>query len=521
MLSKIIKIKLKIIGAIVFGLVLIQIISAYFFGIMAQKQLDLQFKKITDSSLISVVNRTYSRGWFSSNESVTLSVNPQLLKNLVSVLPKDKESGLSKVGESYTISYTTHVSQGLFAGWLHGNPMPTIAYAQTQLKLPQKLDNILNKFFNNRPALIIENLIYPNKAGKYVITSPTFNYDEALSGVKVNWVGLKLVTAYNAAFDHFDNELTVPSFEMLAPTKGEVSFNGLQYASNSAYSINNIKVGDTHLRVGEIKIQLSESNNSATLKLGEVIHLLTGVNSADFLDGLDVINPTAFTLSGVSYDSLSHDQGGFFDANALAAFSSLQSNGIKYGPMSFDFNMSHINAAAFSKLADTLNDMASQDQTSEDNRQKSILALKAAMMPILVESPLIELKRFTLNTQDGVISLQGSATTRGFTESDMSDQSNFIKKMNIKFDFSVPKSTLAYLFLLQMKYFLTAGNVQMDKQSSDALTKVVNILLDNQLQVWLKKGYLTESRGVESNMQLSSKLVLESGVVTLNGIPTN
>ena len=516
MLSKIIKIKLKVIGAIAVGLILIQIISAYFFGIMAQKQLDLQFKKITDSPLVSVVDRNYSRGWFSSNESVTLSVNPQLLKNLVSILPQDKESGLNSMQESYTISYSTHISQGLFAGWLHGSIMPTIAYAQTQLKLPAKLDNILNKFFNNRPALKIDNLIYPNKSGKFVVSSPDFNYDEALSGVKVNWGGLKLVTAYNPEFDHFENELVAPSFEMLAPTKGEVSFDSLDYASKSAYSVNNIKVGDTHLKLANIKIQLDESSTNTSLKLGQVIRVLTGINSADFLDGLDVINPTGFVLSGFSYDSLSHDQDGYFDANVVAGFESLQSNGAKFGPMSFEFNMNHVNAPAFSKLADTLNDMANQDQSNPDNRDKSIASLKVAMTPILVESPVVELKSFTLNTQSGQISLQGMATTHGFVESDMSDQNQFVKKMYVNFSFTIPKPTLAYLFLLQMKYFLTAGNVQMDKQSSDALSKVVNILLDNQLQVWLKKGYLSESKDAESNIMLSSKLTMESGVVNLS-----
>ena len=66
-----------------------------------------------------------------------------------------------------------------------------------------------------------------------------------------------------------------------------------------------------------------------------------------------------------------------------------------------------------------------------------------------------------------------------------------------------------------MKYFLTAGNAQMDQQSSDALAKVVNILLDNQLQVWQKKGFIQESAG-----NLSSVISMESGVMSLNGHQT-
>jgi hypothetical protein len=114
-----------------------------------------------------------------------------------------------------------------------------------------------------------------------------------------------------------------------------------------------------------------------------------------------------------------------------------------------------------------------------------------------------------------MISMAGSATTHNFESADMNDQSKFMQKLSLKMDFSLPKPILAYFFVLQMKYFLTSGNAQMDKQSSDALVKVVNILLDNQLSVWLKKGYLKESGN-----ELSSKIAMESGVVTLNGVVT-
>jgi hypothetical protein len=97
----------------------------------------------------------------------------------------------------------------------------------------------------------------------------------------------------------------------------------------------------------------------------------------------------------------------------------------------------------------------------------------------------------------------------------MNDKTKFMSKLSLKVDFSIPKPVMSYLFLLQMKYFLTAGNAQMDQQSSDALAKVVNILLDNQLQVWQKKGFIQESAG-----NLSSVISMESGVMSLNGHPT-
>ena len=127
----------------------------------------------------------------------------------------------------------------------------------------------------------------------------------------------------------------------------------------------------------------------------------------------------------------------------------------------------------------------------------------------------MELNKLTVKTPTGLITLSGKATTHGFESADMNDKTKFMSKLSLKVDFSIPKPVMSYLFLLQMKYFLTAGNAQMDQQSSDALAKVVNILLDNQLQVWQKKGFIQESAG-----NLSSVISMESGVMSLNGHPT-
>jgi len=515
MLKKILKIKLKVVGVIALVLVLVQLISAYFFGVMAERQIDSQFKHLTDTSLITVASRSYSRGWFSSDEDVVLSVNNQVVKNVLAILPgATKESADKIIGTVYQIHYTTHITHGLFAGWIHGTVVPTIAYANTKIVFPEKIDKILNKFFGNRKALEIDNVIYLSKSGKYLIYSPGFNYDEALSGVKVNWGGLYLKIAYNQAFDKFKNELSIPLFEMNAPTKGELIINNFDYAANSQYSVNNIKVGTTDLKLANLKVALAESN-SVGLKFGEVVHMLVGVNSADFLNGIDAVNPASFQIQNVTYNSVSKDEESFFSAKALAGFESLTSNGKKYGPMNFDFDLQHISAPEFSQLLDNLNKITGEDQADNNSRDKTIAMLKTYLTPIFMKKPEVILNGFTLATPDGVVSLAGHATTVNFESTDMQDQTRFMRKLSVNVKFSVPKSVMAYFFVLQMKYFLTAGNAQMDQQSSDALTKVVNILLDNQLHVWLKKGYLQQHESM-----ISSNISMESGIVSLNGIVT-
>ncbi len=514
MLKRLLKINLKVIGSICCGLLLAQIISAYFFGVIAEKQFAMQFRQLTNTPMVNVLGHQYKRGWFSSVETVSLSVNHQVLKNIVSLLPGlEKESAQKMINGQYEISYRTQITHGIFAGLFHGTFMPTLAFASTRLKFPEKLDKVLGKFFAGDEPLDIANILYFNKAGYYLLDSPAFNYDEALSGVKVEWGGLKAKIFYNTAFNKFQNSLVIPRFMLDAPTKGKFSLRGLAYAASSSYSPNKIKIGTTTLTLESIIVALSESTNGQ-FRLGEAVHMITGINSASFLNGIDTIDPTNFNISEVSYSAQSAEESNLFSASAVAKFKQLSSKKHNYGPMNFNFKLEHIDAPGFSRLIDDLELLSTEDQANSSNREKTISMLKTDMAPILVHQPKLSLSDFTLRTPSGIITLSGMATTRGFVDADMNDQNKFMQHLQLTLDISVPKQILAYFFLLQMKYFLTAGNAQMDQQSSAALAKVVNILLDNQMQVWLKKGYLTES-----NNLLHSKISMESGVVLLSNIP--
>ena len=93
----------------------------------------------------------------------------------------------------------------------------------------------------------------------------------------------------------------------------------------------------------------------------------------------------------------------------------------------------------------------------------------------------------------------------------MNDESKFMEHLVMDAKISIPRPIISYLFVLQMQYLLSAGNAQIDQQSSDALTKVVNILLDNQISIWGKKGFIIEKDGL-----LSTHIVMKDGKVLLN-----
>ena len=137
--------------------------------------------------------------------------------------------------------------------------------------------------------------------------------------------------------------------------------------------------------------------------------------------------------------------------------------------------------------------------------------LKKYFAAILVNNPIIKLNTLSLKTPNGIIDINGMITTNNFLLSDINNKQEFIKKLQANIKFKIPKDVLLYLLMMQMKYFLSIGNANMDKQSADALKNVVSILLDNQLKKWKKLGYVKDNNSI-----ISSNLKYNNAKLTLS-----
>src|SRR6185437_130441 len=516
MLKKIIRVKLNILLIVIAGLVILQLVSAYVFGFAIQKQKEQQFNYfLGDSPVIKVLKRDYHRGFFTSDMNVELTINSDTLANILKVLPNN-ESSTALPDHTYVLKYTTHIEHGLFSGVFHGNFLPLISYAKTNIQYSDSVKKMLKKFFNENQPLEITDITYLNKSGKITAYSPKFDYEEAVSGVKVVWGGMNANQDYNKDFNKFKNGLSIPNLQLTAPTKGEMLLRGVKYVSDTRYSPNNIKVGTTKLNVALAKIEWKDKI-ALNFKLGDVLKMVTRINSAEFLNGVDALNPSSFTFNNIWYTAVSDDKNNFFGANAGIGFDTLITNDRTYGPLNLDLAISHINSLAFSKLADEVERFSASQAKLDDSARKDefVKLLKTDFAPILVESPVLSLSRFELKTPNGIINISGQATTNQFALDDINDQDKFMNKLLVNLNFSLPKPVVSYLFVLQMKYLLSAGNAELDSQSSEALTKVVNILLDNQINTWTKKGYLKVNNGI-----LESHLVMRDGKLIINDIPT-
>ena len=299
MLKKIYKFYIKILVLILLILILIQIITSYVFSFVVEKQLNLQFNKMISSSFIKVKERTYNRGVFSSEASTEIVLNNNLLSTIFKLFPNiDKKTKTAIVNNTFSIKYTTHIEHGLFIGILHGYFYPTLAYSTDTIIYPDKIKRLLSKFFINDIPLNIINIIYFDKSGKYYISSPNFNYMETVSEIKVDWKGLKSIIKYDKNFDNLNIQLGVPYLGIFAPTKGSIVLENLNYISNTSISSNKIHTGLTNLIIDKIQAEWKD-NISLNLKLGDLISLITGLRSTEFLNSFDTLNPNQFEFKNI------------------------------------------------------------------------------------------------------------------------------------------------------------------------------------------------------------------------------
>lgn len=506
---------LFIIAIIISLLALVQIVSAYIASNAVEQQYNTQFEQLKRFSLFQIKNYKYDKGLFSSDVSADISINSGSLMYLSKALHLAESNHIDAPlnEKDYTINYHAHINNGLFAGIYNNIYTPTLAFANSTITYPTKLDKLLSKFFPKQSALKITNIIYLDHSGKYEITSPSFDYEEALSGVVVKSEGLNAEINYNSDFTSFINNIYSKGFALKAPTHGEFEFKNLIYRSHSYQGENKIILGDSQFSIGDINLtMLSES--ALHFNLNDLLYLVTGINSTEFLKNIDSVDVNNFNIKGIAYYSNSKESYGYFSATSIAKFESLvTNNNNNYGPFNLNISIEHIPAVAFANLA---TEVAKLNSSSMLDISNYIESLEPYMVPIFAGLPTLDLKSFHLLTPKGAININGTISLHNFESSDMQSIEAFEQKVNLDLRFTLPKELLTYLFILDMRYFLSTNNANMDVETSESLTKVINIILNNQLKIWDKKGYITRN-----DDEISSQLKINQGQVLFNGILVN
>ncbi|WP_253272374.1 YdgA family protein [Chromobacterium subtsugae] len=497
--------RLIIAGATLGGLFVLYAASSYLAGVKAEDTLQEQHRMLASLPLFKVKSHSYERGWFSSTETTELVFNRHLSGPYENMLPDNMKPLLNA-----TIKFTNHVQHGPLPGLSGFHFRPGWALVKTEFAMSDSTRKTLKTFFGDKEPITITNHIGFSGGGLLDVNVPAFDYEEALSGVKMKWKGFDLKVDYANGYKEYKTEALSPGFLLEAASKGTVSFEGVRYLSDMRPGNTDIKLGTSELTIGNVQLSSRESV-PYSIKLNELIYLMTRVRVGEFVNPSGEFKPSSVALKNFSYQIVTSEQDDFINSRGKVNFAELSFNANRYGPLRLDVAVNHLHGRTLAQLDKAIGQIPFEGVDPAVLRRQYVDTLKKNIGPLLENSPKVLINEFYLKMPTGEATLQASAGIHGFTSADLNDFTQLAKRFTVEAKASLPRQTLENLVQTQFRNLFTVDHTAEDQPNMQEVDDLAKSLLDSQLAQWKAQDYI-----VEENGQISTELNYSAQGLTIH-----
>lgn len=495
---------------ILFGSVSVVIIAAvlatpYYLGIKAQQSLEEQHRTLAKTFFFDVQSHQYERGWFFSTEITTLRFHPTVLNNLGQQLPDNIRTILER-----PITMVNHVKHYPFANGI----MPVRAVVSTEFKYDAETQKILQRFFNDKTPLTLQNVIALDGSGKMTVQVSPFDYEE-LSGIKLKWQGLTGDVQYQDQFNAFNSHFSAPLLTAQLADKGNMAIQNVNIETETLSNKNNpIALGSSKTSVGRFEVAWQEGL-SYNVKLNDLINMITDLQIGAFINPNGTIAPNKISVENLSYNTQTTEpEAGFINSQGVFAFDKLHYGETLYGPLAIDAAVEHLDAKSLNALKTRWQQITSTPQSTTGNTEQQqdqyLAAVRQEGAGIFTQNPLFKLNKFEFTTPTGHVKAAGSLKFNGLQTSDLNSLSPMIAKMNAQLDLDVSQSLIEDFAITQTRGLFTVenpNNPQEQQEIDDTIKLLTTQTLDNMSQ----EGYLQKDNGA-----IKTRLVIENNQIILN-----
>ncbi|WP_410499012.1 YdgA family protein [Chitinibacter sp. S2-10] len=469
----------KVIAASAAGLVLLG--AAYlggsqYAGQAVEKTMLKQHEWISKLPYFIVKSHSYQRGWLSSTEVTTLQVNPELYRFLI-----------EKEGETlptFEVTYTNHIQHGPLPLLTRLNPIPYKAVVTTEFKYSAETEKFLAKFFGEQKPISIENRISFNDDGVMKISVPSFDYEEALSGVKAKWQGLDATLSYGGDFNRMQFNADVPGLSGEAKEKGSFALQGLSIRLNQSKGINGIMIGSNTAKIAQFAFDMREGN------------------------------PLKLKLENLVYQGKVDEQGDFINGSAQIDLTKLILNDKPYGPAVMIAQANHLHGKTLAKISDEVTLLQKQKLSREQLTEALGKLAKEQGLPLLQNDPEFAIKKLEVKLPDGKIHFSGSVGLKGFVEADLEKPVDLVNKLDAQADFAVPRKVVETLVMWQARnMFSGIGSSEGGQVNHDDIDFLASQFVEGQINKLADQNLIRVNGDL-----LSAKASLKGGKFILNDI---
>ncbi|HSC81234.1 MAG TPA: YdgA family protein [Chitinolyticbacter sp.] len=445
--------------------------GAWWSGRAVEQTLAKQHQWLASLPYFVISDRSYRRGWFSSTETATLKLNPQLYRFV-----------LEREGEplpQFEVRYTQHVRHGPLPLLLSGNPMPYKAVVTTDFAFSPETRKFLAKLFGEQKPISVENRIGFGDDSKMSVDIPAFEYEETLAGVKVKWQGLAARIDYDGNFDQVKLDASVPGLTGTVRDKGSFALEGLTFQLDQARGKSTLMLGTTGVHVRALALELLEGH------------------------------PLKLRMENLDYTSRLNEAGDFVDGSADLQLAKLIINAQQYGPATLQTEAKHLHAPTLAKLGRELTRLQQQGSDREQLTEALLKLAREEGLPLLEHDPMLAVKSLHVRVPDGDIRFSGHVDLKGFKRGDLEQPALFVKKLNANADFSMPRKVVETVASWQARVMFGGADSQIAEADLDFL---VNQFVEGQLQRMASQNLIRID-----GETLSARASLAAGRFVLNG----
>ncbi|KAF0811864.1 hypothetical protein IGB42_03674 [Andreprevotia sp. IGB-42] len=446
--------------------------GAWFAGRAAETTLQKQHEWLSSLPYFIVKDRQYERGWFSSTEKTTLKINPELYR-----------FALEKEGEplpEFEVTYTQHITHGPLPLLAHFNLHPYKAVVSTDFAFAPETQKLLSKFFGEQKPITIENRIGFDDDGVIKVAVPGFDYEEAISGVKARWQGLDATLDYGGDFNRVKLDARAPGLSGEAKGKGTFDFKNLQVSLDHTRGKTGLMIGQSQATFDSLDLNITEGT------------------------------PFKLQLDKASYNGKLVENGEFIDGTAEFKLARLVLDDKPYGPAELLASARHLHGPTLAKLGDAFTALQKQPLKRDEFAEKLTRLAREQGMPLLTHDPQLAIDKLEVKLPDGAIRFNGLVGLKGFVAGDLDRPVEFVKKLNAKADFVVPRKVVETIITWQASRMFGGPDSGISQADLDYLA---GQFVEGQINRLAEQKLIR----VEGDM-LAATADLSKGAFTLNGV---
>lgn len=500
--------RLIIAAAGLVALVVLYTSTSYWMGIKAEETLQEQHQLLADFPLFKVKSHTYERGWFSSTETTELVFNRKLIGPYENMLPQQLKGILGK-----SIRYTQHIQHGPLPGLGSFDLRPARALVKTEFAFSQSTRDTLKKFFGEQDPITVINRIGFGGGGDLNVTIPSFDYDEALSGVKMVWKGFTLSVDYTRNFHEYQTDAKIPGFTLSADSKGSLSVNGIHFLSDTRPGNTGVKVGTSDLTLNEVSVHWKDEI-PYDIKLNELVYIMTRVRIGEFINPSGELKLSNVTLNNLHYQIVTSEQNEFVNSRGQLTFDKFVFNDLIYGPMKLDVTAAHLHGPTLVKLGDELGKLPVEGVDPTVLRKNYIDTVLKYGTPLLTNDPKFTINEFSLKMPNGIAKVDGQIGLIGLKPADLNNAAAFIKHVDAHANINLPRKTLEDLVVAQARNLFMVDASAEEQPDVAEIDNMARQLLGDQLRILSEQGYIRDD-----GKQIQTAIALKDSAFTVNKKP--